>query len=264
MLAAGAAVLLLLIVVPFPLRVSGDAVVAPSHSARVQPELPGIVTRVEAREGELVHAGQVLATLSDWQYRASLAEADAKYNAAVSSMNSALAHNDGREAGIQRVQADYWSSELQRSRERLDRTVLRSPMDGIVATPRLEDLVGKSLQPGDTLAEVVDTSSATIDVAIPEADANLLRAGESGSIKLEGFPTHTLRGRVTVVSPRAEVLDGERYFYARVAVQNPDGRIRPGMQGRGKILIGWTPAGRVLFRRPAMWTWEKLWAWMGW
>jgi RND family efflux transporter MFP subunit len=264
MLAGAAAVALLLVVVPFPLRVSGDAVVAPSHSARVQPEVAGVVTRVEAREGDAVRAGQVLATLGDWQYRANLAEAEAKYNAAVSSMNSALAHDDGREAGIQRVQADYWSSELQRSRERLARTQLRSPMDGTVATPRIEDLVGKTLQPGDTLAEVVDTSTATVDVAIAEADANLLHAGEGASVKLEGFPTKTFRGKVTVVSPRADVLDAERYFYARVAVPNGDGAIRPGMQGRGKVRTGWTPAGRVLFRRPAMWLWEKLWAWMGW
>jgi len=40
--------------------------------------------------------------------------------------------------------------------------------------------------------------------------------------------------------------------------------MRAGMQGRGKIWAGWRPAGYVLFRRPAMWIYSKLWNWFGW
>jgi hypothetical protein len=56
----------------------------------------------------------------------------------------------------------------------------------------------------------------------------------------------------------------ERVFYARVTVPNADGPLRPGMQGRGKISAGWRPVGYVLFRRPAMWIYSKLWSWLGW
>ena len=117
-------------------------------------------------------------------------------------MNRALNGNDGGEAGIQRIQADYWASELARARERLDRTQLRSPINGVVATPHVEDLVGRKLMPGDTLAEVVDTSRAIVDVAIDEDDVLLLHPGEKASIKLDGFPTRTFHGVVTVVSPQ--------------------------------------------------------------
>ncbi len=264
LVAAAAAALLFLLIFPLPLRVVGDATVSPAESALIQPEVEGTVQKVLVREGDAVSAGTTLATLSDWQYRAQLAAAQAKYETAISQMNRALNSNDGGEAGIQRVQADFWASELSRARERLARTQLRSPINGVVATQHVEDLVGRKLMPGDTVAEVVDTSRAIVDVAIDADDVLLLHPGEKASIKLEGFPTRTFHGEVAVVSPRSKVEGTDRFFFARVLVQNPDGAIRDGMQGRAKVVTGWSPAGKVIFRRPAIWIWSKLWSWFGW
>ncbi len=159
LLVAGvAAALLFLLIFPLPLRVVGDASVSPAQSVLIQPEVEGVVQRVNVREGDAVSAGTVLANLSDWQYRAQLAAAQAKYETAVSQMNRALNGNDGGEAGIQRIQADYWAAELARARQRLDLTQLRSPINGVVATSHVEDLVGRKLLPGDTFAEIVDIS----------------------------------------------------------------------------------------------------------
>ena len=264
-LVAGAVLALLFLAgFPLPLRVDGPALVTPARSAHIQSEVAGVVQRVNVREGDSVKQGAVLATLADWQYRSELAAAQAKYETAVSQMDRALAANDGREAGILRAQADYWSSELIRARERLEKTVLRSPIDGLVATPHLEDMVGRSLNPGDTFAEVVDTSKADVDVSIDENDVPLLRTGDGASVKLEGFPTRTFHGEVAIISPISQLEGPARVFYARVSVPNKDGLIRAGMQGRSKISTGWSPAGQVFFRRPAMWLWSKIWSWIGW
>ena len=139
---------LFLVLCPLPLRVDGDATVAPAHTAQVMPEVEGIVKAVYVREGSRVKAGQVLAQLEPWNYEAGLAAARAKYQTALSEMNRALAANDGTEAGIHQVQADYWVAELKRAQERLDRTQLRSPIDGVVATPHLENLLGETPRPG--------------------------------------------------------------------------------------------------------------------
>jgi multidrug efflux pump subunit AcrA (membrane-fusion protein) len=179
-------------------------------------------------------------------------------------MNHALSANDGTEAGIQRVEADYWKAEVERARERLEKTALRSPIDGRVATPHIEDFVGRSLNPGDTFAEVVDTSHASVDVAIDEVDLARVKPGQKAAVKLEGLPNRTFRAPVALVSPKAELVGSERFFFARVLVPNQDGLIRSGMQGRGKVSTGWEPAGWVIFRRPAVWIWSKLWSWFGW
>ena len=249
---------------PLPLRVDGPALVAPAHSALVQPAIAGVIRQINVREGQEVKSGAVLGQLADWQYRSELAAAQAKYETAVAQMDRALAANDGAQAGVEGVQADYWSSEVTRAKQRLEQTVLRSPIVGVVATPHIENSLGRSLNPGDTFAEIVDSSHASIDVAIDERDVALLKAGEGASIKLETYPTRTFHGEVQVVSPKGTLKDEERFFYARVKVPNKDALIRPGMQGRSKIFFGWAPAGRVIFRRPAMWLWSKVWSWFGW
>jgi RND family efflux transporter MFP subunit len=263
-LSLAAAVALALIVVPLPMRVDGDAVVAPVNRAQVQPQVEGVIQRVLVREGDSVTRGQVLAEMEPWDYRAAVAGAEAKYRSALLQMNRSLSGNDGTEAGIQRVQADYWKSEVARATQLLESTQLRSPIDGIVATPHVENLVGRRLQYGDSFAEIVDASRAVVDVAIDDTDATLLRRNESAAVKLNGFPTKIFRGSVSVVSPKGETQGDRHVFYARVAIANPDNLIRTGMEGRGKVRVGWRPAGYVLLRSPLLWIYSKLWSWFGW
>ncbi len=263
-LALTAAAVIFLGIFPLPLRVDGDAVVAPVRRAQVQPEFEGVVGKVFVHEGETVSRGQVLAEMDAWDLRSALAGAHARYQSALLQMNRSLAGNDGSEAGIQRVNADYWKAEVQRAEELLEKAQLRSPIDGVVATAHVENLTGRRLKYGETFAEVVDASSAEVDVAIDDVDAGLLRAGAPAVVKLNSYATRRFRGAVRVVSPKSEMQGESRVFYARVLVPNQDGMIRTGMEGRGKVWVGWSPAGYVLFRRPAMWSYSRLWSWFGW
>jgi multidrug efflux pump subunit AcrA (membrane-fusion protein) len=179
-------------------------------------------------------------------------------------MNQALATNDGTEAGVERVQADYWSAELGRAQQLLEKAQLRSPIEGVVATPHVETFAGRKLQQGDSFAEVVNTSQAVVDVAIDDVDAGLLKHGQKAAVKLNSYPTRTFHGDVQIVSPKASLFKDETVFFARVGVPNADAAIRAGMEGRGKVRVGWYPAGYVFFRRPFLWLYAKIWYWFGW
>ncbi len=263
LIASAVALIVFLAAVPLPLRVDGDAVVAPLHSAQIQPEVEGVVRNIYVREGQQVAAGQVVADIADWDLRTQLVQAQAKYDTALLQMNRALSASDGTEAGTQRVQADYWKSEVARDQELLDKTHLRSPINGIVATPHIENMVGRRLQYGDTFAQILDTSYAVVDVAIDDMDSSLLRAGSHAAIKLNSLPTRVFRGSVSVVSPKGTLVGDSRVFFARVAIPNPNGEIRAGMEGRGKVRVGWYPSGYVLFRRPLVWLYARVWSWFG-
>lgn len=263
-IAGGAAVGFFLVFFPLPMRVSGNATVASARTARVQSAVDGVVKNVYIREGDFVRQGAALADLEDWNYRTDVAAAQARYIEAVEAMNRALAMNDGTLAGTERVKGDYWKAELARAQERLDHTAIRAPLAGVITTPHVDNAVGRHLTQGDTLAEMVETSHVTVDLAVPEDDVILLQRGESASIKLESFPLRTLQGEVTVVSPEGQVESDHRVFVARVDLPNDDGTIRPGMQGLGKVSVGWHPAGYVFFRGTAMWIWNRLWSWFGW
>jgi RND family efflux transporter MFP subunit len=263
-LALGAAALFFLVACPLPLRVDGDAVVAPGRRALVQPEVEGVIGKVLVHEGQSVQRGQVLAEMEAWNFRSAVAEAQAKYESALLQMNHALAANEGTEAGVQRVQADYWKAELGRTQQLLEKAQLRSPIDGVVATPHVENFAGRKLQQGDSFAEVVDASQATVDVAIDDSDAALLKEGQRAVVKLNSYPTRTFHGEVVIVSPKAELVHETPVFYARVGVPNAEEAIRAGMEGRGKVRVGWYPAGYVFFRRLFLWGYSKVWYWLGW
>jgi RND family efflux transporter MFP subunit len=262
--AVAVAVVLFFLFCPMPMRVSGEATVAPAHTAQIQSEVDGVVKAVYVREGEAVKPGAVLAELEDWNYRSDLATAQARYSEAATAVNRALSRNDGTQAGTEQVREAYWKSELARAREKLDRTVLRAPLDGVVTTPHVENFVGRRLAHGDTFAEIIDSSALSVDVAISEEDDTLLRVGQHVSVKLESYPIRTFEGTVVVVAPQSAMVSEKRVFFARVALPNPDGTVRSGMQGLGKIAVGWHPAGYVFFRGTTMWLWTKLWSWFGW
>jgi RND family efflux transporter MFP subunit len=260
----GAAALFFLVICPLPLRVDGDAVVAARRRALVQPEVEGIVAKVLVHEGQSVQRGQVLAEMEAWNLRSGLAEAQAKYESATLQMNRALAGNDGTEAGVHRVQADYWKAEVDRAQQMLEKAELRAPIDGVVATPHVENFAGRKLQQGDSFAEIVDASRAVVDVAIDDTDAGLLKVGQKAVVKLNSYPTQTFHGDVLIISPKAETVHESPVFYARVGMPNADGAIRVGMEGRGKVRIGWYPAAYVFFRRLFLWGYAKAWYWLGW
>jgi len=262
--AGAAAVALFLVFFPIPMRLAGNATVAPVRKAQVMSSIDGIVKAVYVREGDRVHAGTILAELEDWDLRAALAAANARYQTAMSQMNHALAGNDGTEAGIHRVETEYWAAELKRAQERLQRTQLRSPLEGVVATPHVENFVGQHLSPADGFLEVIDSTRSSVDLAIDELDAVLLQPGRRATVKLDAFPTRSFSGEVSVVSPVSSLESDQKVYYARILLSDHDSVIRAGMHGRGKVMAGWRPVGYVLFRRPAMWVYSKLWSWFGW
>ena len=261
--AAAAAVVLFLAFCPLPMRVAGEAVVEAQHLATVAAPVDGNVDKVYVHEGQRVAAGEVLGALNDWQWRTNLAAAEAKYQQALLEMEDDLAHGSAR-AGTDRANVNYLRSESAQARARLESAQLRSPIAGIVVTPNLENAAGEHLDAGAPFAQVLDLNSAVVRIAVPERDAGLLRSGQPAAIKLDSYPQRTWHDAVSVVSPQAVAGDGERTFSVEVPVPNGDAALHAGMSGKGKISIGFRPAGYVLLRRPALWFWQTLWNWIGW
>ena len=254
---------LFLVFCPLPMRVIGEATVAPQHIVTIAAPVDGNVTGVFAHEGQLVEAGQELASMNDLQWRMELTSAEARYRSAMLTMQTDLAHG-AVEAGADRAQSEYLRAEADRARNRIENARLRSPIKGIIMTPALQNAAGEHLDAGVAFAQVLDISSAVVNIAIPQSDASLLRPGQTAAIKLDSYPQRSWHGNVDVVSPQAEAGDGVRTFAARVPLPNDDAVLRSGMTGRAKISIGYRPAGYVLLRGPALWLWQTLWNWFGW
>jgi RND family efflux transporter MFP subunit len=261
--ASATAIVLFLCFCPMPMRVAGQAVIAPQRLVTVTAQEEGNVDRVFVREGDHVNAGDLLASMNDWEWRSQLASAEAKYRESMLEMQADLARGS-EQAGADRARAEFLRSEVERIRAQVESAQLRSTIAGIVATPNVQSAAGKHLQTGASFAQILDLSFAECQIAVSQRDVPLIRSGQRVSIKLDSYPQSTWRETVSRLSPQAEVGEGERTFAVQVPISNQGGILRAGMAGRGKIFVGWRPVGYVLLRTPALWIWQTIWNWIGW
>jgi Cu(I)/Ag(I) efflux system membrane fusion protein len=102
---------------------------------------------------------------------------------------------------------------------------LYAPVAGIVVEKQV--LRGQAVQPGQTLYTIADLSEVWVEAELREADAGSVREGSAAVVELSAFPGRPIPGRVEYVYP---TLQSEaRTLKARIALPNPDGRIKPGM-----------------------------------
>ncbi len=258
-LLGAAAALLLLVLVPWNIRVTGPARAVPGRRIPVTAYVDGIVATVEHREGDVVAAGDVIATLKDDAYRAALAEARAAEQIAEAEVARHRAEGNAAAMGQALSRRGEARARATWAEERLAATRLRAPEAGIVITPRLDERVGQLLAAGAEFAVLAETSSLLAEVAIPERDATLLADGQDVTLKMNAYPTRTFRGRVSRLGAAVREEGEERFLIAETRVENPSGLLKPGMLGTGKISTGRRPLLVALFRRPARWAATKLW-----
>ena len=258
--AALAVALVVLFVVPWRFRVGGPAVVQPARRAVVTAPVDGIVASVLRREGDRLAAGAVIATLEDRPFRASLAEARAAYDNAERDLARAREAGDAGAMFAARSRSDEQAARIAMEEQRLLWTRLASPVAGVIVTPRLEERVGQVLARGDEFCVVADSAgSVTVEVAVPEADAAILKPGQPAFVKLNPYPTRTFHGEVGRVGSRIRQEGEERFVIAEVKLPNTEGLLRTGMLGRSKIRVGYRSIAYLLLRKPARWIYGKLW-----
>jgi RND family efflux transporter MFP subunit len=256
---SGLAILLLLFV-PWRIRLAGPARILPGRRAAVTAGVEGVVQNVLRREGDRVAAGEVIATLKDESYGADLEEA--RSNLAIAQSDVARFQEAGNPAAMFEAQSrrDELLAKIALATDRFQRTRIRAPVEGVIVTPRIEERVGQHLESGGELCVVADLRTVTAEVAVEEADAGLLSPAEEVKLKLNPFPTRVFRGSVARVGSHVRQEGEQRVVVAEVRVQNSDGRLRTGMLGKAKILDGKRPLIVALLRKPARWVWSKVWS----
>jgi RND family efflux transporter MFP subunit len=261
-LGVAAAILAALVLLPVPLRISGKAEVLPERRLPITAQVEGRVAQTFVREGDSVSRGQPLAVLDDREYRTAHEDAESRYQVAVREQSRLRAAGLAAEAAMQQERIEGIHAELELSESRLDWTRVVSTIDGVVATPRVDELVGSALAKGETFCEVVDPRQQKVEVAVSEKDGGLLDVGMPVKVKLSAYPTRSFYGTVEQVGVLAVLRDEERVFLVRLHLDSEDVILRSGMTGRAKINTGAAALGRVMFRRPARWIWSVLWGWL--
>lgn len=132
--------------------------------------------------------------------------------------------------------------EILRSRKVRDRMPLISPIDGFVYEKMVYE---KSwVKAGDVLYRLANLDSVWVYLDIYEYDLPWIRAGQRVTIASEAFPGEEFKGLIVFVPPFLNTTT--RTIKARVNINNPEQRLKPGMfvsaTIRGSVLADGSPA----------------------
>jgi len=160
----------------------------------------GIVAQVFVAEGMRVSAGAPLVRIVD---RALDAERLGAMRAVDSlSAGEALARAAGRAGEAMRLAAEGASAvaTLAALERRENDLTLRAATSGVVATPRPEELVGHHVEAGDSLLAIAAIDSVELRIALAEAGATRVRAGQTVRVISYADVGSPWTGQVTEVS----------------------------------------------------------------
>src|SRR5208282_3706434 len=266
-------VALLLLIPPFPSKVSTDFILEPGEDAHVRAEVPGIVGKIFVREGDAVKTGEVLAELENPEIVAEAEVLSRQLALASGNVRTAQERPQVKDPAAAIRERTRLEAELNVAEKRKDELAIRAPHDGIVKEPAVEQRTGEYLGAGAEFCQVVDRSTMRARVLVRDWELNRVGTGANAQMKVLPFPYRTYSGRVEQILPAAAIehpvaqpeklerLGQEltNYFAVVVDFPNSDGSLREGMTGTAKISsksssIGWR-MGR------AGWHWVRSQVW---
>jgi putative peptide zinc metalloprotease protein len=160
-----------------------------------------------------------------------------------------------------KAEVDGLKNEIVFYNEQLRRTSIISPISGEITTKDLDYLPGRYLKHGTTFAEVEDTRTVRIQIAVPESDIGEVKIGAKVSLRLWAYPNREFVAEVSAIQPAAEETTAGKMVTVTSQMDNPESILRSGLTGQAKIrgeetivAIAFTKA-LVRFVRVELWSW---------
>ncbi|WP_111641131.1 efflux RND transporter periplasmic adaptor subunit [Marinimicrobium alkaliphilum] len=114
-----------------------------------------------------------------------------------------------------------------------DYLTIRAPQSGTVIERLATE--GAYVQTGDALYQVADLTRLWAIVEVYEQDLAGIQTGQTVSLRSRALPGETLEGEVLFIEP--SVQRDKRTTAVRIALDNTDGRLKPGMLINGRLHI---------------------------
>ncbi|MCK5076820.1 MAG: efflux RND transporter periplasmic adaptor subunit [Calditrichia bacterium] len=201
--------------------VTGSGKIYPVIEVQISAKVAGEIIHLQLEEGETVTKGQVLVKLDREQYKAAVARsssyelstqagfrlAKTEYTrikelfdqklVSESEYEQALARKEEADANLKQAQAS-----LNEAQDALDKTIIRSPIDGIIIQKNKEQgeiALGSQFQ-ADVILVVADLSSIEARIEVNENDIPKLSLYDPSEITIDAFPDSTFKGKVSQIA----------------------------------------------------------------
>jgi HlyD family secretion protein len=252
--------------------ISATGTLSAISTITVGSQISGLVTDVLVDFNSPVKKGEILAKIDPSTYRAQIEQGSAQIASAQAQLRQAQASlrnatldyqrkNDlgGQQlvaksdvdlsrSALEQAQAQVASAQAQirqqtastqTTRVNLERTVIRSPVDGVVLTRKIEpgQTVAASLQAPELFMIAEDLSKMKIELAVDESDIGQVKVGQTVSFGADAFPDRKFRGVVEQVRLSATTTNNVVTYPVVVTVDNSDGTLLPGLTVNAEIEV---------------------------
>jgi len=240
--------------------IAASGTLQPTRSVDVGSELSGTLEAVLVEENDRVKHGQVVARLDT----AKLEDAVVKSRAAVAQMETTVAEaraslkrlrhvaelSGGKvpsqseletaEATLKRAEANEASARaaLKTDDTNIHKAVIRSPIDGVVLTRKVE--------PGQTVVAAMtipvlfviaeDLTKMELQVKVDEADVSTVKLGQPASFTVSAWPRREFPATIERVGIGSTTTDNVVTYKTVLSVANDDLALRPGMTATARVV----------------------------
>jgi len=240
-------------------RVKGDAQIEALARRAVVAPYDGFIKDASARAGDTVEEGKTLASLEDRDLLLERLKWVTERQQHLYEYDKALATRQPAAINVIRAQIDQADAQIKLIDEQISRTQLRAPIQGLVVAGDLSQLIGAAVQRGQVLFEVAPLDSYRVVLDVDEREIGLIEPGQSGELVVTALPNETLAFTVNKITPLAEARSGRNVFRVEGRLEADLTRLRPGMEGVGKIEIGSRNQAWIWLH--PMLDWWRVWSW---
>jgi len=201
-----------------------------------QEEAKAAIEGAQAHYDDALRELQIKAALSK---NGSVSQRDAERaqmtaRALAAELSAAKAREQVRTAGVMAARAS-----LERARLDLERSTIKSPIDGVVIRRSVElgQTLAASLQAPTLCTIARDLSDMRVNAFVNEADIGAVRTGQRVFFGVDSYPGRAFEGRVLEIRKAARMVQNVVTYTVMISAPNPDGLLLPGMTADVRILV---------------------------
>lgn len=242
-------------------RVSAKTVLEPIVQRAAAAPFNGYIREASIRAGDVVRLGDVLCTLDDRELKLERAKSLSKLEEYRKEYHKAMTEREAAKVEIATAQMNQVQSEIELLEDQLAHTRVIAPFDGIVVSGDLSQSLGSPVEKGKVLFEVAPLDGYRVVLEVDERDIADVQVGQHGHLLLSAFPSDPVAVTVAKVTPVSTAKEGRNFFRVEATLDQAHDRLRPAMEGAGKIeidrrLLVWIWTHQVVdWLRLAVWSW---------
>jgi HlyD family secretion protein len=181
------------------------------------------------------------------KFKLAVEEAESKYKQLVA--ESALVDESQRAAiRSSELNRDQSKIELQRAENNVQRMTIKAPMDGIVVMGNIvlngelrQIREGDQVAAGQPFMSIVDPTSMVLNATVNQVDAERLRLGMRGTIRLDAYNDLHLPGSLAGIGAMSKTSTFRASFVGeipvRLKIEQTDPRVIPDLTGSAEIVL---------------------------